>query len=91
MDYATLETLRRIHPAWRLLAADHAPLIVSFLHRHFIVPNLRTLPQQELAARLEDHLSHLREQLGDHLFLRAALTTRQQQYPAQESNPARCV
>lgn len=27
MDYATLETLRRRHPAWRLLAADYAPLV----------------------------------------------------------------
>jgi hypothetical protein len=33
LDYATLELLRQNHPAWRLLCAHHAPLVVSFLHR----------------------------------------------------------
>lgn len=35
LDYATLDALRRQHPAWRLLAAEHAPLVASFLHRAF--------------------------------------------------------
>lgn len=73
MDYAALESLRRTHPAWRLLVADHAPLIVSFLHAAFIKPNVRSLPEQELASKLEDHLFHLREQLGDKAFPRTAL------------------
>jgi hypothetical protein len=33
LDYSTLDALRREHPAWRLLVADHAPLIASFLRR----------------------------------------------------------
>jgi len=65
MDYGALETLRQAHPAWRLLRADHAPLIVSFLFRTFIQPNLRSLPQPELAARLDDHLHHVRARLAD--------------------------
>src|SRR5436309_2415068 len=72
MDYTSLETLRRVHPGWRLLAADHAPLIVSFLHAHFIRPNVRTASQQDLVSKLDDHLFHLREQLGDAAFPRSA-------------------
>src|SRR5260370_16877640 len=68
MDYRTLETLRRRHPAWRLLNADHAPLIVSFLHDTFIRPNVRTLSQAELAPRLEDYLFSLRADLGGGKF-----------------------
>jgi hypothetical protein len=68
MDYRTLSTLRQMHPAWRLLAADHAPLVVNFLHRTFIQPNVRTLPQQELASRLQDYLYFLQEQHGDKAF-----------------------
>jgi hypothetical protein len=72
MDYHTLDTLRRNHPAWRLLAADHAPLVVSFLHHTFVLPNLRTLSREELISRLDDHLYHLREGLGDGAFPRPA-------------------
>src|SRR6266853_1663818 len=65
MDYRTLEALRRTHPAWRLLVAEHAPLVVSFLHNTFIRLNIRTLSKQELASQLEDYLHHLRERLGE--------------------------
>jgi Protein of unknown function (DUF3375) len=41
LDYATLEILRRQHPAWRLLLAEHAALIASFLHKAFVSPNVR--------------------------------------------------
>ena len=61
MEYRTLKTLRRMHPAWRLLAADSAPFIAGFLHRMFIQPNIRTLPQQELASQLQDYLYFLQE------------------------------
>lgn len=73
MDYRTLETLRRTHPAWRLLVADHAALVASFLHQSFILPNTRVWPRQELASRLEDHLFHLREQFGEDAFPRSAV------------------
>src|SRR5215813_56989 len=72
MDYRTLDTLRRRHPAWRLLVADHAPLIVSFLHDTFIRPNVRTLSQPELATRLDDYLFSLRADLGEDMFPREA-------------------
>lgn len=73
MDYRTLQNLRRNHPAWRLLAAEHASFIASFLHRTFIQPNVRTLAQQELASRLQDYLFYLSEQSGENSFPKPAV------------------
>jgi flagellar motility protein MotE (MotC chaperone) len=72
MDYRTLDAQRRKHPAWRLLRAEHAPLIASFLHEAFIAPNVRTLSQPELTARLDDALYRLRRELGDEAYPRSA-------------------
>lgn len=68
LDYATLEQLRQNHPAWRLLCAHHAPLVAAFLHRVFIVPNVRNVSQADLVEALEDELFALREQLGAEAF-----------------------
>ena len=73
MDYFVLEAMRRSHPAWRLLAADHAPLIAAFLYQSFVQPNVRTLAQQAIASRLEDLLYHLRERLGAAAFPKTAM------------------
>ncbi|MDD2457767.1 MAG: DUF3375 domain-containing protein, partial [Eubacteriales bacterium] len=74
LDYATLELLRRNHPAWRLLCAQHAPLIASFLHRVFIAPNVRNLAQADLVEALEDELFALRELQGADAFPGSALS-----------------
>lgn len=71
-DYATLATLRKKHPAWRLLMADHSPLIASFLHKAFIAPNQRTVARSDLASALEDVLYSLRETEGSDAFPRSA-------------------
>ncbi|MEY2342072.1 DUF3375 domain-containing protein [Acidithiobacillus sp. IBUN Pt1247-S3] len=68
LDYTTLELLRQNHPAWRLLRAQHAALVASFLHRAFIVPHVRNLAQADLVEALEDELFALREQLGSESF-----------------------
>ena len=73
LDYTTLTVLRRQHPGWRLLAAEHAPLVASFLHRVFIVPNVRVMAQGDLAESLEDTLFDLRERLGTQSFPKSAL------------------
>jgi hypothetical protein len=70
-DY--LQNLRRHHPAWRLLAADSAPLVVGFLHHCFVEPNVRVLAEDDLAAGLDDYLYHLRETLGEDAYPRAAM------------------
>lgn len=65
MNHDFLTSLKRNHPAWRLLTADTAPFVIAFLHRTFIQPNVRSLSEEELASKLEDFLYHLRQQLGD--------------------------
>lgn len=72
LDYTTLEMQRRQHPAWRLLAADSAPLVASFLHRVFVVPNVRVMARSNLVESLEDTLYGLREQLGAQVFPKSA-------------------
>lgn len=72
LDYVTLTALRRQHPAWRLLMADSAPLIISFLHRVFVAPNARLASQADLTEALEDTLFELREQQGPDAFPKRA-------------------
>lgn len=74
LDYRTLESLRQNHPAWRLLCAHHAPLVAAFLHRVFIRPNVRILPQATLVEALEDELFAIREQVGAEAFPGSAQT-----------------
>ncbi len=73
MQYHDLEAMRRIHPAWRLLRADNAALVIGFLQMTFLDRNLRTIPQHELVTRLDDYLFMLRESgLGDDAFPQSA-------------------
>jgi len=72
MDHATLSALRDHHPAWRLLVSMHAPLVVSFLHRVFVAPNVRVMSEADLVEALEDELFALREQLGAEAYPKAA-------------------
>lgn len=73
MDFDTLLSLRNAHGGWRLLLADHAPMIVSFLHRCFVETNTRALAEGEMVTRLDDHLAGIREVLGEDSFPRSAL------------------
>lgn len=73
MDFDYLCTLRQQHPGWRLLAADHGPLVSAFAYRCFIESNQRSLPEAELSARLEDFLYHLRERDGGASFPKPSL------------------
>ncbi len=72
MDHGILSTLRDRHPAWRLLASPHAPLVASFLHRVFVAPNVRVMSEADLAEALEDELFALREQLGPEAYPKVA-------------------
>ena len=73
MDHASLASLRERHPAWRLLASPHAPLVASFLHRAFVAPNVRTMSEADLAEALADELFALGEQLGPAAYPKKAL------------------
>lgn len=68
MDYTTLASLRDHHPAWRMLASPHAPLVAGFLHRVFVAPNVRVMGEADLTEALEDELFALREQLGADVY-----------------------
>lgn len=72
MEYDDLRALRRLHPGWRLLAAEHGPMVAAFLHRCFLSANERAMAESELCSRLEDFLFHLRRQHGEDQFPRAA-------------------
>lgn len=56
--------LRENSPAWRLLRADNAPLVLSFLHRVFVADNIRSISATELAGRLDDELYALNQRDG---------------------------
>lgn len=72
MDYTTLDTMRTNHPAWKLLRADSAALIGSFLWKAFALPNARSIAQDELTEKLEDTLYILHQQYGEEVYPRPA-------------------
>ncbi|MDX9688064.1 DUF3375 domain-containing protein [Halopseudomonas formosensis] len=72
MDHHELVALRQHHPAWRLLRADNAPLIISFLQHVFVIPNQRSLNQASLASKLDDMLYSLQQSLGEHHYPRSS-------------------
>jgi hypothetical protein len=53
--------LRANSPAWRLLRADSSPLVLSFLHRVFVVDNVRAISASDLESRLDDELYALNQ------------------------------
>jgi len=72
LTFQSLQQLQRLHPAWRLLRAEHAPLIGAFLDKAFVQPNVRTVAQGILESQLEDLLYCLRLSEGEHAFPRSA-------------------
>lgn len=67
-----LEALRTNHPAWRLLRADNGPMIVGFLDRVFLKPNVRQISETDLERLLDDDLFRLRRELSENRYPRAA-------------------
>jgi hypothetical protein len=57
--------LRDNSPAWRLLRADNAPLVLSFLHRVFVADNVRSISATELVGRLDDELYAISQREGE--------------------------
>ena len=73
LDLATLEVMRRQHPAWRLLAGRFGAACGELPVSNFVEPNVRTLSQSDLAEALDDTLFALREQRGEQAWPKAAL------------------
>ena len=60
LRYDELAASRRTYPAWRLLAAENAPLVLGFASHLFLEDNVRSLPGPEVVEALEDYLAALR-------------------------------
>lgn len=56
MDYEAITALRERHPAWRLLRAGNATLILSFLGEFFVEGNRGACSASAVADALDDHL-----------------------------------
>ncbi len=56
MNLDDLDRLWERHPAWRLLRARNAPLILSFLGQYFIEDNRGATPAGAISRALDDHL-----------------------------------
>ncbi len=72
MGYAWLAQLKKTHPALKLLAAQHAPLIIAFLYQVFIVPNQRAMSLSKAVQALDELLHALHEGHGETLFPKSA-------------------
>jgi flagellar motility protein MotE (MotC chaperone) len=70
MSFEFLELLRKMNPAWRLLASPQAPFVAAFLYKEFIAVNRRQIPEQELISRLESYIDLLNQGQDDSLFPR---------------------
>ena len=64
MDYEAIDALRTRHPAWRLLRATNASLILSFLGDFFVENNRGASSASVVAAALDDHLYALNREAG---------------------------
>ncbi|HET7388336.1 MAG TPA: DUF3375 domain-containing protein [Nocardioidaceae bacterium] len=56
MEYDAIDALREKHPAWRLLRAGNAALVLSFLGRWYVEENHGATPASELVTALDDEL-----------------------------------
>lgn len=82
LDYDYFAQLRSQNPAWRLLCAESAPLMLSFFNRVFIEANARVISEAELTEKLEDELFFLHETYGEDTLTRGA-----QEYLKEWSEP----
>jgi len=55
MDFETIDSLRDRHPAWRLLRAGNAALVLSFLGQHFVERNQGATHADPGPARSPQH------------------------------------
>lgn len=72
MQHDEIASLQRLNPAWRLLSAANAPLVLSFLGAIFVDENVREIAETDLVNRLDDELYALNQRLGDGTYPRTA-------------------
>lgn len=72
VNYDEIEVLRTHHPAWALIRANNAALVLSFLGRAFIDRNVGDQRASELANELDEELYALNARLGEDRFPKSA-------------------
>jgi hypothetical protein len=85
VDYDDLEALRRGAPAWRLLCAEHAPLLLTFLGSVFVDENAKRLEElHRQRAEIDREIAKGEQgQQGELTFLDpAGIRDRYQQFAA---------
>lgn len=56
MEHDALETLRKRHPAWILLASRNSAMVLSILNRAFVEPNASNVAADDLVRFVDDEL-----------------------------------
>lgn len=64
MRHDEIADMARNNPAWRLLCAGNAPLILSFLGQVFVDENVREIGEAALVGKLDDELFAHNQRLG---------------------------
>ncbi|MGB6040475.1 MAG: DUF3375 family protein, partial [Gordonia sp. (in: high G+C Gram-positive bacteria)] len=70
MQFDEIVAVRKSNAAWRLLRADNAPLLLSFLGRVFVDDNVREISESALISLLDDELYSLNKRLGEGTYPR---------------------
>lgn len=68
MDFGAITAVRDRHPAWRLLRAGNAALILSFLGEFFVEGNRGACAANQVADALDDHLYALNAENAEPRF-----------------------
>lgn len=68
MDHDYIKHLKEHNPTVKLLKADNAPLIISFLYLVFKNRNKITLSNGELISKLSDFIKNLRQIHGEQVY-----------------------
>ncbi|EGD57105.1 DUF3375 domain-containing protein [Gordonia neofelifaecis] len=71
MQFDEIVAVRKSNAAWRLLRADNAPLLLSFLGRVFVDDNVREISESALVNLLDDELYSLNKRLGEGTYPRS--------------------
>lgn len=65
LSYEYVVHLKKFHAAWKLLSADHAAFIASFLHTTFLRSNRRSISIADLIDELDQFLYIVRQKYPD--------------------------
>lgn len=71
-DFYDLANKKKIHPSWKLMSADNAPLIIAFFDSVFREKGIRQIGEYDLIQKLDDVLYDLTDGKNESLFPKSA-------------------